>query len=171
MDQATLNVGVAAVELRVGLFHQKRPDLSLVRLWVRAQSREGGRSTLSVDEELVVDGDHNRCLAAVKHDRVNALVAKDARLGVEDLSDELRSLVSNDAHRREQVAVTKRALPDIIGGNTVRENFCLALVRPLISRTNYVLHSDVVKLFLKLSLGLVELELVIVVNGLAGASD
>ena len=90
---------------------------------------------------------------------------------MENFSDELRSLVSNDTQGRKEIAIAQRALPDIIRGDSVREDFSLTLVLPLTARTVYILHSDVVQVFLKLAFGLIELKLAVIEDRLARATQ
>lgn len=67
MHQTSIDVGVATMELSVGLFDQKWPDLALVRLRISDKSNESVSSRATLDWELVVNGDNRRDLAVVQH--------------------------------------------------------------------------------------------------------
>ena len=55
------------MELGVGLFDQKWPNLALVRLRISDKSNESVSSRATLDWELVVNGDNRWDLAVVQH--------------------------------------------------------------------------------------------------------
>ena len=78
MDQTTLNVRVAAMELGVCFLDEKWPDFAFISLHVSLEPCEGVPSGSIICEELVIYGDNERHFTLVQHNRVQAFIPVDS---------------------------------------------------------------------------------------------
>ena len=67
VDQATLNVEVATMELRIGLLDKERPDFTLVLSCACHETSKSVSPSSLVCTEPIIDSNDSRFLAAVEH--------------------------------------------------------------------------------------------------------
>lgn len=122
----TFDVAVRSKQLGVSFLDQDWPHLADA-FFVGTDLNEGVLFT-AIHEDLVVNCHHNRPSRLVEHYVVHTVLLIDARLLMEYLLNQLGTVVRDNAHRRQQVAVSKRTLFDIDSVHSVGEDLTLAIV-------------------------------------------
>ena len=89
---------------------------------------------------------------------------------MEDFLDELRPTVGYNAHRRQQIAVAKSSLPDIISRDAISEYICLSVFL-VILRAHDVLSPHIAITILQFPSSLHSLEFMVIKIGDSSASD
>ena len=89
---------------------------------------------------------------------------------MEDFLDKLRPTVGYNAHRRQQIAVAKSSLPDIISRDAISEDICLSVFL-VILRAHDVLSPHIAITILQFPSSLHSLEFMVIEIGNSGASD